>query len=363
MFESVQQIKNQEKESPSSYYPPNEKINTQSILRPQTSLIPIKEINKLRQLISRAAAGEYFLIHLGDSTECFYECDQDIVYAKLEFIQQIARFFQKKIGKKVIQVRSISGQYKNNMSIFSEMQENKKTYSYFDNMMSRWNQELHSTQKIYTSHDISTLYYECELTPLDDQYYNRSTHFPWIDKRVMDSVEHIGYLKEIANPIAVKIGPDTSIKKLINTINELDPAHLSGRITLIHGLGTQLVHNLLPKLINAVKETQRTVLWSCDPMNGNTEILNSGIKIRKLSNIVEEIKNSFLIHKKLGSQLNSIHLEATHQDIMECLDYNSPPCNSVNYFKKNCNSLTDLRLNYAQTIHVMQCLAKQYISY
>lgn len=91
-------------------------------------------------------------------------------------------------------------------------------------------------------------------------------------------------------------------------------------------------------------------------MHGNTETINAGMKIRKLSNIIEEIKSSFLIHKKIGSQLNAIHLEATHQDVTECVDYQSSLCD----FKKNYKSLVDPRLNYAQTMHVIHCVAKQY---
>jgi 3-deoxy-7-phosphoheptulonate synthase len=232
--------------------------------------------------------------------------------------------------------------------------------------INRWNQEIRPEQKIHTSHEALLLYYEQALTRLDKQtglYYNRSTHFPWLDKRTINSFQHIDYLQKIANPIAVKIGPDTSINTLIKTINKLDPDYLPGRITLIPRLGAHCVHRILPELIKAVKKTQRTVLWSCDPMHGNTELLNSGIKIRKLSNIIEEIKSSFLIHRKMGSALNAIHLEATHQDVTECLDYNSSIDDSVIDFKKSYKSLLDPRLNYAQTMHVMQCIAKYYVEY
>lgn len=96
-------------------------------------------------------------------------------------------------------------------------------------------------------------------------------------------------------------------------------------------------------------------------MHGNTEILRSGIKTRKLNNIIEEIKSSFLIHRAMGSRLNAIHLEATHQNVMECMDYTSSENDSLAMdFKKNYKSLLDPRLNYAQTIHVMQCIAKCY---
>lgn len=110
-------------------------------------------------------------------------------------------------------------------------------------------------------------------------------------------------MKKTANPIAVKIGPDTPIKSLVKAINELDPSYIPGRITLIPELGAQNVYHILPHLIDAVKRTDRTVLWSCDPMNGNTETLSSGIKIRKLSNIVDEIKNSFLFIERWVANL------------------------------------------------------------
>ena len=96
-------------------------------------------------------------------------------------------------------------------------------------------------------------------------------------------------------------------------------------------------------------------------MHGNTEHLSSGIKVIKLSAIIEEIKSSFLIHKKIGSQLNAIHLEITHQDVTECLDYTFAD-DSVTDLTSH-RSLMAPRLNYAQTIHVIQCIAKHYVQY
>lgn len=393
MFESVQQIENQEKQYLPFYHSTNELIHIQNILKSQTPLVSIKEINKLRQLIAQAAVGEYFLIQSGDCAESFYECDKETTHAKLDFIQHLAEFFQRKTGCNVLQVGRIAGQYAKPRSNPYEISQNERIYSYFGDMVNQfhkqhrtpdpwrmllsyncsasiyseidqWNRELTTEQKIYTSHEALLLYYEQALTRLDKRtglYYNRSTHFPWLGKRTVSSREHIDYLKKIANPMALKIGPDTPIPTLIKTINQLDPDYVPGRITLIPRLGLQQVHRILPQLIEAVKKTQRTVLWSCDPMHGNTETLSSGRKIRKLSTIVEEIKNSFLIHKTMGSQLNAIHLEATHQNVTECVDYKSSVSSSVTDFRKNYKSLVDPRLNYAQTMHVIQCVAKYYV--
>lgn len=392
MFESVKQIENQEKHYLPFYHSANELIHIQNILKSQVPLVSIKEINKLRQLIAQAAVGDYFLIQLGDCAESFYECDPDTTYAKLEFIQQVAGFFQRKTGYKILQVGRIAGQYAKPRSNTYETSQNERIYSYFGDMVNqlhnqhrtpdpwrmllgyncsasiyseinRWNRGLKTEQKIHTSHEALLLCYEQALTRLDKRtglYYNRSTHFPWLGKRTTSSMAHIDYLKKIANPIAIKIGPDTLISTLIKTINQLDPDYTPGRITLIPRLGAQQVHRILPQLIEAVKKMQRTVLWSCDPMHGNTQILSSGRKIRKLSSIVEEIKSSFLIHRKMGSQLNAIHLEATHQNVTECVDYKSSISSPVTDFKQNYRSLVDPRLNYAQTMCVIQCVAKYY---
>lgn len=392
MFESVQQIEKQGKQYLPFYHSINELIHIQNSLKARKPLVSINEINKLRQLIAQAAVGEYFLIQSGDDMENSSECDPDTAYEKLEFIHQLTEFFQRKTGKNVLQVGRIAGQYAMPGSNLYEIFQNEPIYSYFGDMVNQfdkqhhtpapcqrllsyncsasiykeinqWNRELKMEQKIYTSHEALVLYYEQALTWLDKRtglYYNRSTHFPWLGKHTLGSIEHIDYFKKIANPLALKIGPDTSIPTLINTINQLDPDSVPGRITLIPRLGVQQVHRILPQLIEAVQKTRRTVLWSCDPMHGNTETLSSGRKIRKLSAIVEELKRSFLIHRTMDSQLNAMHLEATHQDITECIDYELSTNSSVTDVKKSYTSLRDPRLNYAQAIHVIQCVAKYY---
>lgn len=325
MFESVEQIENHAR----LYRPLYDSTkDIDIILKSPTPSVSIKEINKLRKLIAQAALGEYFLIQLGDGAGHVYDCDPDTTYEKLEFIQQVAEFFQKKTGNKVVQVGQIAD------------------------------------PKTYTSYEALLLGYEQALTRLDKRrglYYNRSTHFPWLDKSNISSMEHMDYLKRIANPMALKIGPDTSISTLIKTLNQLDPDYIPGRITLIPRLGVQEVHRMLPPLIEAVNKSQRTVLWSCDPMHGNTETLSSGRKIRTLSAIIEEIKSSFLIHRERGSQLNAIHLEATYQNVRECMDYESSFSSSGCGIKKSYKNLVNPRLNYAQTMHVIQCVARYYI--
>jgi len=60
------------------------------------------------------------------------------------------------------------------------------------------------------------------------------------------------------------------------------------------------------------------VLWVCDPMHGNTESTQSGVKTRRFDNIVAELERAFRIHAALGSHLGGVHFELTGDDVTEC---------------------------------------------
>jgi 3-deoxy-D-arabino-heptulosonate 7-phosphate (DAHP) synthase len=54
---------------------------------------------------------------------------------------------------------------------------------------------------------------------------------------------------------------------------------------LIARFGHDQVGKFLPKLIRAIKKAGRTVVWSCDPMHGNTIKASTGYKTRPFENI------------------------------------------------------------------------------
>ncbi|WP_242601686.1 3-deoxy-7-phosphoheptulonate synthase, partial [Legionella nautarum] len=134
---SVHQFKNQGKQYLPIYHSLNELTHIQNILESQSPLVSIKEINKLRQLIARAAVGEYFLIQSGDCAENFYDCDQDTSYEKLDFIEQLAKFFQRKTGCNVIRIGRIAGQYAKPSNNTYEISQNKTICSYFGDMVNQ----------------------------------------------------------------------------------------------------------------------------------------------------------------------------------------------------------------------------------
>lgn len=174
----------------------------------------------------------------------------------------------------------------------------------------------------FTSHEALLLPYEESLTRQNahnDRAYNLSTHFPWIGMRTAElEGAHVEYMRCLANPIGLKIGPLMSPSDLRSLISALDPEEEPGRITLITRLGVNQIERLLPPLIEAVKASGRKVLWSSDPMHGNTITLASGVKTRRFEDILAEMELSFDIHAASGSSLGGVHLELTGENVTEC---------------------------------------------
>jgi 3-deoxy-7-phosphoheptulonate synthase len=156
--------------------------------------------------------------------------------------------------------------------------------------------------------------------PHNTGIYNLSTHFPWVGVRTahVDSA-HVEYARGLANPIAIKVGPDTTPDELVRLTEVLSPQNKPGRITLITRLGSLRVTDHLPRLVRAVAAEGRRVIWCCDPMHGNTEITAKGVKTRRFENIMSELTQAFEIHNSLGSRLNGVHIEVTGDDVTECV--------------------------------------------
>ena len=174
----------------------------------------------------------------------------------------------------------------------------------------------------YTSHEALLLPYEEALTRTVPKggRYNLSTHFPWIGLRTSEPTgAHVAYAAGIRNPIGLKVGPDTEPSTLKRLLNTLDPDHQPGRLTLITRFGAERVEESLPRLIAAVQSAGRSVLWSCDPMHGNTEVTTDGLKTRRFENILGELEQVFEIHERHDSVLGGVHFELTGQNVTECI--------------------------------------------
>lgn len=175
---------------------------------------------------------------------------------------------------------------------------------------------------LYTSHEALLLNYEQALTRTDiltGDLYDTSAHMLWIGERTRNPDHaHVEFFKGIKNPIGVKIGPSTAPDDLIRLIDTLNPENRAGRLTLITRMGADKLAGNLPPLIRRVSSEGRKVVWSSDPMHGNTTQASSGYKTRNFDDILKEIRNFFEIHRAEGTYAGGIHLEMTGENVTEC---------------------------------------------
>ena len=175
---------------------------------------------------------------------------------------------------------------------------------------------------LFTSHEALLLGYEEALTRRDHlsgDWYDCSAHFVWIGERTRQlDHAHIEFFKGIKNPIGVKVGPGMDPDELIKLIDAVNPDNIPGRLTLITRMGADVLPEKLPALVRKVQQEGRKVIWSSDPMHGNTEKASSGYKTRSFNNILREISQFFAVHKAEGSYPGGVHLEMTGQHVTEC---------------------------------------------
>ena len=175
---------------------------------------------------------------------------------------------------------------------------------------------------LFTSHEALLLGYEEALTRRDHlsgDWYDCSAHFVWIGERTRQlDHAHIEFFKGIKNPIGVKVGPGMDQDELIKLIDAVNPDNIPGRLTLITRMGADVLPEKLPALVRKVQQEGRKVIWSSDPMHGNTEKASSGYKTRSFNNILREISQFFAVHKAEGSYPGGVHLEMTGQHVTEC---------------------------------------------
>jgi 3-deoxy-7-phosphoheptulonate synthase len=177
------------------------------------------------------------------------------------------------------------------------------------------------TTDFYTSHEALLLGYEQAMTRIDSttgDWYDCSAHMVWIGDRTrqLDGA-HVEFCRGIKNPLAVKCGPSLSNDDLIRLCDVLNPANEPGRLTLIARFGADKVDEHLPRLVRAIKREGKKVVWSCDPMHGNTIKSPSGYKTRPFDRILKEAQN-FAVHRAEGTHAGGVHLELTGQNVTEC---------------------------------------------
>ncbi|WP_425406292.1 class II 3-deoxy-7-phosphoheptulonate synthase [Hwanghaeella sp.] len=214
--------------------------------------------------------------------------------------------------------------------------------------------------EFYTSHEALLLWYEQALTRQDSlsgDWYDCSAHMLWIGDRTrqLDGA-HVEFLRGVKNPIGMKCGPSLAPDDLLRLIDTLNPANEAGRLTLIARMGHDKVHQHLPALIRAVEKEGRKVVWSCDPMHGNTIKSASGYKTRPFDRILAEVKAFFEVHAAEGTHAGGVHFEMTGQDVTECLG--GAQAISDEDLSHRYHTHCDPRLNASQALELAFLLAE-----
>jgi 3-deoxy-7-phosphoheptulonate synthase len=178
------------------------------------------------------------------------------------------------------------------------------------------------TVDFYTSHESLLLEYEEALCRIDSTTglpIAGSGHMLWIgDRTRQPDGAHVEFLRGVQNPIGMKCGPTMTAEDLKVLLAKLNPENEAGRLTLITRFGAGNVGDHLPRLIKTVQEEGANVLWTCDPMHGNTIKSSTGYKTRPFESVLREVREFFSIHKAEGTVPGGVHFEMTGQDVTEC---------------------------------------------
>jgi 3-deoxy-7-phosphoheptulonate synthase len=364
-------------------------------LKNASPLVTEQEINQLKELISKAAKGEAFILQGGDCSELFSECNQAQISNKFKILLQMSMVLIHSLKKPVVRIGRIAGQYAKPRSVLEETlngqtlpvyrgdmingydftqearipdplrmshayQSSRLTLHYlraqvlsFVDSLSEYNNEELKHANFFTSHEALHLPYEAALTrEVEPQhFYNLSTHFPWIGMRTLhaDSA-HIEYLRGIENPIGIKVGPKIDFDELSDIISALNPRNELGKIVLIHRFGKDRIAQKLPLLLEKLTQTHALSTVICDPMHGNTYTTKKGIKTRYFNDILDELHSAFTLHQHSSIPLAGIHFEMTGEDVTECV---GGTCGlKEEDLSKTYMSLVDPRLNYSQALEM-----------
>ena len=344
---------------------------------------------KLRDAVAGLAAGNGFLLQGGDCAESFDDPVAEQVAGIVGLFDAMSEQLRPVIGGSLIEIARIAGQFAKPRSAATESHEGVTLPAYrgdivngaaFDpvareadpqRMMRAHMQSVGTAaslaamrgpgQPIFTSHEALLLPYEEALTRRDPagRWWATSGHMLWLGDRTRQvDGAHVEYLRGIENVVGVKCGPTLGADELLQLVERLDPRNRAGKLVLIGRFGAKRIGEALPPLMRAVREEGRAVVWTVDPMHGNTT-MSGKRKVRRLHDILAEIDAFFAIARAEGVHGGGIHLEMSALDVTECIGGRGPA--SIDDLEKNWLTACDPRLNAGQAIdlaaHVAGLLA------
>ncbi|RKN03590.1 3-deoxy-7-phosphoheptulonate synthase [Streptomyces radicis] len=310
------------------------------------------EIDGLRGHLARVARGEAFLLQGGDCAETFTENTEAHVRATAGLLHEMAGILTGATGLPVVRVGRMAGQYAKPRSnaldalglpvyrgdIVNGLAPEPEARVADPARMVRAHANAAATLNLlralpgpdadpglYVSHEALLLDYELALLRAHrgeggTRLYAQSAHFLWIGDRTRQrDGAHLAFAELLANPLGLKIGPNTTPEQVVEYVERLDPHGTPGRLTLISRMGSGRVRDLLPPLVERVAASGHPVIWQCDPMHGNTRESPSGYKTRHFDDVADEVRGFFEVHRALGTHPGGLHIEFTGEDVTECL--------------------------------------------
>ena len=218
-----------------------------------------------------------------------------------------------------------------------------------------------ATVDFFTSHEALLLEYEEALCRIDSTTglpVAGSGHMIWIgDRTRQPDGAHVEFCRGVQNPIGLKCGPSLSAEDLKVLMARLNPENEPGRLTLIARFGAGKVGDHLPRLIKAVREEGANVLWTCDPMHGNTVKSESGYKTRPFDRVLGEVREFFGVHGAEGTIPGGVHFEMTGQDVTECTG--GLRAVSDEDLSSRYHTACDPRLNASQSLELAFLVAEE----
>jgi 3-deoxy-7-phosphoheptulonate synthase len=215
--------------------------------------------------------------------------------------------------------------------------------------------------EFYTSHEALLLNYEEALTRRDSttskdgyegDWYDCSGHMLWIGDRTRQvDGAHVEFLRGVNNPLGLKCGPSIKTDELLQLIDILNPKNDPGKLTLIMRMGHDKIAEKLPPIIKKIRQEGRNVVWSSDPMHGNTTTASNGYKTRDFAHILGEVKKFFAVCEAEGVHAGGVHFELTGKDVVECTG-GGQAITTEHLAQGHYETLCDPRLNASQALEL-----------
>ncbi|HEV2078778.1 MAG TPA: 3-deoxy-7-phosphoheptulonate synthase class II [Allosphingosinicella sp.] len=360
----------------------------ESELASYPALTSLSEAGRLKAQLAQAQAGRAFFVQGGDCAESFAEFSPANIDSSFRLIAAIADTLGTASGLPVIASARMAGQFAKPRSTGTEVKGGESLPAYrgdivngigFDpasrapdpaRMFRAYAQAYATLSRlrtlahdegtaVYTCHEALLLPYEQALVRTDAESgaaWGSSAHFLWIgDRTRFPGSAHVEFARGLTNPLGIKCGPSLTPGVLLQLLEALNPDREAGRITLISRMGAGIVSNALPPLIRAVEASGHPVLWSCDPMHGNTVKSANGYKTRPFERILDEVRSFCAITRSEGAIPGGIHIEMTGQDVTECTGGSARVTEQDlgDRYHTHC----DPRLNPAQAMELAQLVA------